>query len=90
MKVRSISIKLLVLFEENKRRSNLRSLIDWREFFESSMKNSLLRKHSNEIASRTQQRLTLLTRNALHTMARNDEGKCKRRTVRRLHKFCFN
>jgi hypothetical protein len=87
--VKNNSIKSSELFEENKRRGNLPSLIGWREFFIELTRFTSPQGQSREIASRVQQHLTLPAFNTLHTEARNDEMLCKRRKVRRLHQFFF-
>jgi hypothetical protein len=62
-------------FEDHKRRGNLPSLIDNKEPFIISRKNTSLRTQRKEIASWIQQRLAKLTLNILSTETRNDEEK---------------
>lgn len=69
-----------MLFEKNKRRGNLPSHIDWREFFKALSKSTLPQTQSKEIASRMQRLLTLLSLNTQQTEARNDEGGANRVT----------
>jgi hypothetical protein len=76
---------VLVNFEGNKRRGNLPSLNNWQEVF-NSYKNTSQQTQSGEIASWMQQRLAKSLFSTSSTKTRNDEVRCKRRKVRRLHK----
>jgi hypothetical protein len=64
----------MTLFEGNKRRGNLPSLINGREFFTILRRITLLQAQSKEIASRMQQFIASLALRLQLTKARNDES----------------
>ena len=74
-----------ITFEGNKRRSNLPSLNNWQEFFD-SCKTTPFQNKSKEIASWIEKRFTELMLNATQTETRNDKLLDNQRKLQFLQK----